>query len=68
MEGGEELTPKFPFPVRLSSKEVSMRYVSLLLALAMSTMFGSVQACPDSSSNQTKSTTIDKPLAPKPSA
>lgn len=45
-----------------------MRYFSLLLALALSATFGSAQACPDSSSNQTKSTTIDKPLAPKPSA
>jgi hypothetical protein len=45
-----------------------MRLVKVLLALAMVVSFGAVQACPGSSSNQTKVPTVDKPLAPKTSA
>ena len=45
-----------------------MRYVHLVLALAFMASFGAAQACPDPSSSQTKSGTVEKPLAPKPAA
>jgi hypothetical protein len=45
-----------------------MRYPQLLAAVVLMVSFGAAQACPESGSNQTKSTTTEKPLAPKPSA
>ena len=45
-----------------------MRLLNFVLAIAFLASFGAAQACPDQSSNQTKSSTVEKPLAPKPSA
>ena len=45
-----------------------MRYVKYLAALVMMVSFGAAQACPDKSLNQSKSTKVEKPLAPKPAA
>lgn len=45
-----------------------MRYSQLLVAMVLAASFGAAQACPNSATNQTQSTTVDKPLAPKPSA
>jgi len=45
-----------------------MRYTRLLAALVLFVSTGVAQACPESGSSQTQSTTIEKPLAPKPSA
>lgn len=43
-----------------------MRCLKCLLALALAASFGVAQACPDPSSGQSSSTTVTKPLAPKP--
>lgn len=45
-----------------------MRYVKCLAALVLVASFGAVHACPDNPGNQSKSTKVEKPLAPKPSA
>ena len=45
-----------------------MRYIQIALAFAFMVSFGAAQACPDQPSSQTKSGTVEKPLAPKPSA
>lgn len=45
-----------------------MRYLKCLFALALAAFFGAVQACPDQPSDQSSSTTVVKPLAPKPAA
>lgn len=45
-----------------------MRYAHLLFAVAFMVSVGTAQACPDESSTQTKSGTVEKPLAPKPAA
>lgn len=45
-----------------------MRYLMALFVLALAASFGVVQACPDPSSGQGSSTTVVKPLAPKPAA
>ena len=45
-----------------------MRMVKYTLALLVMVSFGTAQACPDKPQNQTKSTKVEKPLAPKPSA
>lgn len=50
----------------LSSGEKFMRYLKCLLALALVASYGIAQACPDPSSGQSSSTTVTKPLAPKP--
>ncbi|HET6720301.1 MAG TPA: hypothetical protein VFH22_11670 [Rhodocyclaceae bacterium] len=45
-----------------------MRYLKGLFVLALVASFGAVQACPDPASGQSSSTTVVKPLAPKPAA
>ncbi|HET6720403.1 MAG TPA: hypothetical protein VFH22_12185 [Rhodocyclaceae bacterium] len=45
-----------------------MSCLKALFVLALAASFGAVQACPDPSSGQSSSTTVVKPLAPKPAA
>lgn len=45
-----------------------MSYLKTLFVLSLVVSFGAAQACPDQSSGQSSSTTVVKPLAPKPAA